>query len=389
MQIEKTKQLFLILSFLAIIFIEGVTLLAIQLLQGVRPTVAGLFCQLPSQQNLRAYEIDLEDGSWFVKRLRPFMQSMRFLILDDLGKKAIQGKDGWLFYDLDVRYLTERFPKTGNPEPPGEAMLHSVLSFQKRLGERGIHLLLIPAPGKPGIYPDKLTNRASDSAACINSNTLILLSRLQDEGVEVVNLFDIFRAHTKDVSPASSEHLFLTQDTHWSPAGMKLAATSVAERLLQLGWTEKGEENYDLKPVNLSRFGDVLRMSRIQGIEKRFTPEIIETTQVVNSTDKQPYADDPTSDILVLGDSFLRIYERDEPKSGGFVAHLARELKKPLSSIINDGGASTLVRQELYRKPNLLTGKKVVLWEFVERDIRFGTEGWQDVPLPSPILSAR
>jgi hypothetical protein len=24
----------------------------------------------------------------------------------------------------------------------------------------------------------------------------------------------------------------------------------------------------------------------------------------------------------------------------------------------------------------------VVVWEFVERDIRFGTEGWQVIPLP-------
>jgi hypothetical protein len=90
----------------------------------------------------------------------------------------------------------------------------------------------------------------------------------------------------------------------------------------------------------------------------------------------------PTTPVLVLGDSFLRIYQRDEPGSAGFVSHLARELKMPLSSIINDGGGSTLVRQELYRKPDLLKGKKVVVWEFTERDIRFGVEGWQNVPLP-------
>ena len=86
--------------------------------------------------------------------------------------------------------------------------------------------------------------------------------------------------------------------------------------------------------------------------------------------------------VLVLGDSFLRIFERDEPGSGGFVAHLACYLGSGLSSIINDGGASTLVRQQLARKPALLEGKRVVVWEFVERDIRFGTEGWQVIPLP-------
>jgi hypothetical protein len=47
---------------------------------------------------------------------------------------------------------------------------------------------------------------------------------------------------------------------------------------------------------------------------------------------------------------------------------------------------STLVRQDLFRRPELLQDKKVVIWEFVERDIRFGAEGWQLVPLPEPAV---
>jgi hypothetical protein len=29
----------------------------------------------------------------------------------------------------------------------------------------------------------------------------------------------------------------------------------------------------------------------------------------------------------------------------------------------------------------MLKGKKLVVWEFVERDIRFGAEGWKDIEL--------
>jgi hypothetical protein len=61
---------------------------------------------------------------------------------------------------------------------------------------------------------------------------------------------------------------------------------------------------------------------------------------------------------------------------------LAYELRRPVAGLINDGGGTTLVRQELYRRPALLRNKRVVVWEFVERDIRFGTEGWQVIPLP-------
>ena len=83
-----------------------------------------------------------------------------------------------------------------------------------------------------------------------------------------------------------------------------------------------------------------------------------------------------------MGDSFARIYQTDEPGSAGLAAHLAHQLAMPLTTIVNDGGASTLVRQQLVRQSELLEGKKLVIWEFVERDLRFGLEGWQEVTLP-------
>ena len=120
-------------------------------------------------------------------------------------------------------------------------------------------------------------------------------------------------------------------------------------------------------------------MLKTPRIESLFEPQEIRCEQVVASQDGQPYRDDPDAGILVLGDSFLRIYEQDEPGSAGFIAHLARELGQPVTSLVNDGGASTLVRQELARKPHLLTGKNLVVWEFVERDISLRHAEWEDV----------
>jgi hypothetical protein len=101
-----------------------------------------------------------------------------------------------------------------------------------------------------------------------------------------------------------------------------------------------------------------------------------------NVADRVLYKDDfRDSDILVLGDSFSRIYQTDEPRGAGWIAHLALELSRPVASLVNDGGASTLVRESLARRPHLLKGKKLVVWEIVERDFRFGAEGWKDVAL--------
>ncbi len=148
------------------------------------------------------------------------------------------------------------------------------------------------------------------------------------------------------------------------------------------GALTEGGTVYETKLVRIEHLGDVLQMLRVPRIERRVVPETISCQQVIGRYDQQLYADDPDSEVLVLGDSFLRIYQQDEPGSAGFIAHLAKELQRPLASIVNDGGASTLVRQQLYQRPALLTNTKVVVWEFVERDIRFGMEGWQIVPLP-------
>ena len=119
-----------------------------------------------------------------------------------------------------------------------------------------------------------------------------------------------------------------------------------------------------------------------------FPAEEVASQQVFERATGAIYKDDPASPVLALGDSFLRVYQTDEPTAAGFIAHLARQLHQPVASVVNDGGASTLVRQELARRPKLLRGKKVVIWEFVERDIRFGTEGWKPIALPAESQAA-
>jgi hypothetical protein len=39
------------------------------------------------------------------------------------------------------------------------------------------------------------------------------------------------------------------------------------------------------------------------------------------------------------------------------------------------------VRQELARNLDLLHGKRIVIWAYAERDLRFGLQGWQKIAL--------
>ena len=62
---------------------------------------------------------------------------------------------------------------------------------------------------------------------------------------------------------------------------------------------------------------------------------------------------------------------------------LASELQAAVDSITSDGGAGTDVRRQLAVNPEIFQRKRVVIWQFAERDIHLGRHGWASVPLPA------
>jgi hypothetical protein len=339
-----------------------------------------VFRQKPTAAHLRTYEHGLEDASVVARALRPWVQFAQFAWLRDGGEKALVGRDGWLFYKPGFDDMVSR--GSGMPRATNDPVA-AIVAWRDALAARGIQLLVMPAPNKEGIYPDYLTRRAKPGQTLISPQTGDLLQRLKSANVECVDLFALFAHERNNAVRASALPLYLEQDSHWSPAGVALAAQAVAQRLAEKGWVKSGRIAYREKPLAVERLGDVVRMLQSAQIEKSTVPEKVPCVQVFGEDAGSLYQDQADSEVLVLGDSFLRIYQQDEPGGAGFIAHLAKELKQPLASLVSEGGASTLVRQELHRRPGLLKNKRVVVWEFVERDIRLGTEGWQQVPLPS------
>jgi hypothetical protein len=338
-----------------------------------------IFRVAPTVPNLRAYEKEMKRVSWFAGTLRPIVAYRRFEWLGDTGAKAIQGRDGWWFYRPGVRYLTEPLPDRTSSHHGFEPAVEAILDFRDQLRQRGIDLLVVPMPGKASIYPDKLTTRLDGPLT--SGPTQRLISALREAGIHVVNLHEAF-AEARAMPDDAASPLYLQRDTHWSPQGMQVAVDAVADAIRAMGIAPGGTAEYDLRDVMIQRRGDIIRMMQIPQVEKLYERQSIDCTQVVSRSTGERFKPSASASILVLGDSFLRIYEQDEPQSAGFVAHLAYALKQPLDAIINDGGASTLVRQTLERTPQRLRGKRLVVWEFVERDIIAGREGWQKIEIP-------
>ena len=348
---------------------------------------------------LRPYEKDVEQSSIFASAIRPWMLMAYYRAYGDLGSKGIMGEHGWFFYRPDVDYLVKPsvFDSRSRDVDPNDVpitdnIIGNIVSFKNRLTGNGIDLLLVIMPTKPSIYPELVNKRMKPESAGTFSHSLAIMEQLNKAGIETINLFGAFAAE-RNRDAAEGDSLYLRTDTHFKRRAVLLTAHAIANRVKQYPWYINGTTEYSIDSVVIFRSGDIGEMTNLGSFhlgkyEFSFPPESTLCYQVYRIardekgtvTDRTLYKDDyARSQILVLGDSFSRIYQTDLPKAAGWIAHLARDLSQPVASVVSDGGASTLVRQVLARKPQLLKNKKLVIWEIVERDFRFGAEGWKDV----------
>jgi hypothetical protein len=368
-----------VFTFLAIIFavpvFQGIWEKAVE---GESLRVLDVFKKVPSEANLRAYEKELEEASKVAAWLRPVHRQLRWWLMRDLGDKAVACSDGWAFYGPNLQYLGERYFRDLKSSQAVDDPVETIADFAQQLARRNIRLLLVPIPTKANIAPGHLRHTLEPSID-LAVHTRRFMNELRARGVDVLDLHTPFveeqRAHP-------DKDLYLAADTHWTGDGARFAAGLLAARVREmLGPAPlQPTRNYRREAVTVLRRPDIPRMSRLPGEVVAFPAQPTVAYRVLDQGG-QAYADDDDSQILLLGDSFSRIYQTDEPLAAGWIANLAYELHTPLSTIVNDGGASTLVRQELARSPELLKGKRLVVWSFVERDLRFGMKGWEKIAL--------
>ena len=426
---------------------------------------------------LRAFEKKVEDENALVLAVRPQYQLAVWNIFNDPGEKVVLGaagdcigkscgrdttvsSDRWLYYRQDVEFLVQPSPldvrsaKLDNP-------VQAILKFRDQLKAKGVELLVVIVPGKPSIYPERLTGRKSRAGNSIRSHGKVILDSLAKLGLHTVDLYTPLL--TAKVGDADLGPLYLNDDTHWTPRGAELAAAVIAlnvRLLADAGVIDIGENKveYVASDSLADRIGDIGEMSGLNKFGtfkvQKVTGHVVMQQNIVErigmaqssancldslmkdcskrndscyfaknspcdeddaacvraltescpkgsafdscyyvrmnpceendslyyDTTVTPFKDDfRKSKILILGDSFSRIYQTDAPVNAGWIAHFAMNLDCPVSSIVSDGGASTLVREKLARKAGVLKGKKLLIWEFVERDLRFGAEGWKEV----------
>jgi hypothetical protein len=132
--------------------------------------------------------------------------------------------------------------------------------------------------------------------------------------------------------------------------------------------------------------------------DKFFPPEKVTIRQVFAGN--ALWRPSKEADVLLLGDSFANIFSLEAMgwgESAGFAEHLSVALRRPIDCILRNSDAAFATREilgnELARGRDRLAGKKLVIWEFAERELSFGN--WKLIGLklgeakPSRFLSLK
>jgi alginate O-acetyltransferase complex protein AlgJ len=259
------------------------------------------------------------------------------------------------------------------------------------LKERGIELIVMPAPSKPMIQPEKLSSRfSSDQGALQNASYRAFCDALRREGIRLFDPSDaLIEAKRQTEQPQ-----FLQTDTHWTPEAMGRVAGALAQYIRsQKLLPDADAVDYRRTSETVENLGDIALMLKLPLHQTLYSSQRvrIHPVQSPNGESWKPRKD---ADVLLLGDSYSNIYSLDGMgwgKSAGFAEQLSYDLKRPLDRIvINDGGSYT-TREQLLREnargKDRLKGKRLVIWEFAMRDLIEGD--WKRLDLPSASMAPR
>ena len=310
----------------------------------------------------------LRTSCYMENALTSHYQQLLTSILHSGNEKAIVGEEeGWLFYTPDVAHLTAPI------DPRSE---ECILHMKKQLDEKGIRLVVLPTPLKPMICPHQLNHDFAEGKLLVHPEFHSWAERLKKAGVTVVNPMQSLFELNKTI-PA-----FLRTDTHWSPEGMKTAATLLAQSIGK-DYSSMHCATYNAVDSTVCHRGDIYSMLRLAKDVKWIPTEQIKTETVLDAAGLF-HCRQKQAEILLLGDSFTNIYSVANMgwgRAAGLAEHLSLLLQCPIDVISrNDGGSYAtrqMLRDDMAKGNDRLAGKKVVIWQFAMRELTTGN--WEAI----------
>lgn len=277
--------------------------------------------------------------------------------------QSLEGAGGSLLFRRELEYLS-----TGDLSalPASENPVVRIKALRDSLAGLGIDFLFVPVPTKQDADPSVLGAPYS-KVEYANPWARKLLSDLADAGVECVDLWPVLRGNDT----------YRKQDTHWTPHGADLAAQTVADRIRTYPWFSalaKDSIAFAWRDTTWTDLGD-LQERLAPAIKAKYGPETVRGRRLF-APDGKAWEEPDTGEILLLGDSYLGVYQKIGPRSAGFPSCLAARLRLPVSTIMGWGGGPEAPRKLAARGADGLRGRRLVVWVMSVRDLFRYPGGW-------------
>ncbi len=267
-------------------------------------------------------------------------------------------RDGWLFSDEEL--LPYNTFSLNDPAPsPASTIIPAILSLKQQLDARNIRLVLLPIPDKLEIYPDKLaTDYRLSLGPAVPPGFSDWLNRARSAGIDVIDLAPaLWQARL-----SASQPIYLPTDTHWSLPGRLLVADIVSDHIRPLT-ADMPKVEFLRSQYTLDFAGDLAQNLSMGWGNTKYPRNHFQSPQVLQK-DGKPLIAGNDAPILLMGDSFSLYFSE---QGCGFVDDLMSRLGVEVQVIGVYAGPIDAPRQMLARNPDILTAKKVVIWEFAQR----------------------
>ena len=350
-------------------------------------------------KNMRQLETRLEEDSFLRQIFLPPLQYFFIRFLGHGNEKVLSGRDGYLFYSAGVDYLLgQPFLDSSHllkrcvlnivlESPVQPDPVAAIVHFRDQLARRGIELLVVPVPVKGSVEPENFVT-GNFTRPLRNRSWPRFVDELESQNIHVFDAGPALVDYSRHYGGA-----FLQTDTHWLPGAMENVAEKLAEYIDGAYPFLFKENEYKIRAVHVTGSGDIARMLTLPTDVNLFPEQQVTTNQVLSGQEEYWQADSDSA-ILFLGDSFANMYSFNGLGWGfaaGFAEHLSYRLGQPLDLIArNDSGAHVtreVLARELLRGRDRLADKKLVVWEFAERELSSGDWKMVELELKAPVES--
>jgi alginate O-acetyltransferase complex protein AlgJ len=350
-----------------------------------------LFQNAPTRENLHQFEQDVAKNSVFKEFVQPRVQ-LAISETTGFGNTFVYiGRDTVLFLRSGLDFVTGRGildpgrlrarkkqlvdagQSNAQPDPRP-----AILDFDAACKKAGVRLVVVPIPDKVTVMPTAAgLNPGQSPEAVVNVDYPRFVAELREAGVDVYDPLTV-------LSKADEPGRYLEHDTHWTPECMALVAKAVAGHVRETAaLSSKGSVRFAASEMVVSRVGDLVDMLGLPADQSLFLPQVVRILRTIDpKTGASAVA--PSADVVLLGDSFSNIYTAKEMGWGegaGFGPTLARYLQRPVDAIVINGKGASGTRAELARRPEGLSGKRVIIWEFAVRELVDAS--WDVIPVPA------